>query len=268
VSVVDRVLRRDAAPLGVALAALTLLAWLHLWRGAGIGMAGLEMTKLALFPHLQPEPMPGMEPPPFAWGTAIAMWWVMMIAMMTPGAAPLVLLYGRVARTAGGATGARRPYAPASLLAAGYLGVWLGFAIAAAALQYVLEPAGLISQMMLWSKSAALSATVLGLAGVYQLSPLKRACLRHCRAPVAFLVEHWRPGKIGAFTLGLRHGAWCVGCCWMLMALLFVGGLMNLVWIAALTLLVLVEKVAPGGPLVSRLAGLVLLAWATATLVV
>ncbi len=122
--------------------------------------------------------------------------------------------------------------------------------------------------MMLWSKSAALSAAVLAAAGLYQFSALKQACLAQCRGPVQFLTRHWRDGRAGAFLLGARHGAFCVGCCWLLMALLFVGGIMNLAWIAALSLLVLAEKTAPAGPLIGRLSGFVLLAWAAATLIV
>ena len=140
--------------------------------------------------------------------------------------------------------------------------------MAAAALQVGLQPADLTSSTMLWSKSAILSATVLFAAGIYQLSPLKSACLRQCRGPVAFLTRYWRPGRVGAFVLGLRHGAWCVGCCWMLMALLFVGGIMNFVWIAAIALLVLAEKLAPAGPAVSKATGVALLAWGVATLLV
>jgi predicted metal-binding membrane protein len=146
--------------------------------------------------------------------------------------------------------------------------VWLLFSVAAATVQGLLQPAGLVSGMMLWSKTAALSASVLAAAGLYQLSPLKQACLRHCRGPAQFLVTHWRPGRIGALLLGMRHGAYCVGCCWLLMALLFVGGVMNLVWIVALALFVLVEKLAPSGATIGRWSGALLLVWAAATLMV
>lgn len=245
------------------MAALAALAWVHVWRGAGMAMSALHMTTLSLFPHLQADMPGGMQP---AWSLVVAMWLMMMIAMMTPGVAPLVLLYGRVLRHhAGGGSSA---YAPSLFLLLGYLAVWLVFSIGAAALQALLQPAGLLSPMMLWSKSAALSAGVLALAGLYQLSPLKRACLAKCRGPVRFLTEHWRPGRAGAFRMGVRHGAYCVGCCWLLMALLFVGGVMNLVWIAALSLLVLAEKTAPAGHAVSKVSGGVLLAWAAATLIV
>jgi len=142
------------------------------------------------------------------------------------------------------------------------------FSIGAASLQMLLLSTGFTSTSMLWSQNATFSAAVLAVAGVYQLSPLKSACLAQCRGPVAFLTRHWRPGRAGAFAIGIRHGAFCVGCCWMLMTLLFVGGLMNLAWIAALTLLVLVEKLTPAGPVVSKVAGFALLAWAVATVVV
>jgi len=158
--------------------------------------------------------------------------------------------------------------APAIYVAAGYLAVWLAFAILAATIQLLVLRSGFLSSTTLWSSSAVFSAAVLALAGVYQLSPFKSACLAHCRGPAEFLAHHWRPGRIGAFAIGVRHGAYCVGCCWMLMALLFVGGVMNLVWIAALAILVLVEKLAPAGAVVGRASGLVLLAWAVATLVV
>ena len=131
-----------------------------------------------------------------------------------------------------------------------------------------LQPTGLISEMMLWSKSALLSALVLAAAGAYQFSALKRACLAQCRSPVGFLTAHWRPRAAGSFGLGMRHGAYCVGCCWVLMALLFVGGVMNLVWIAALSLMVFADKLLPPGEQIGPGLGVVLLAWAGATLIV
>jgi predicted metal-binding membrane protein len=261
----EAILRRERAVVAAALAALIALAWLYLWSGAGMEMSALEMTRAALFPHREPEVIGDMD---LSVPVAVLMWWVMMIAMMLPSAAPLVLLYARVARhRATGDPPGGRAIAPAAFLAAGYLAAWLGFSIAATAAQELLQPAGLISGMMLWSKSAALSAIVLAAAGLYQLSPFKQACLAHCRAPAQFLARYWRPGRMGALLLGMHHGAYCVGCCWLLMALLFVGGVMNLVWIAALTLFVLVEKLAPFGPALGRCSGAVLLVWAAATLV-
>jgi predicted metal-binding membrane protein len=158
--------------------------------------------------------------------------------------------------------------APTGLFVAGYLLVWLGFSVAAAALHWLLEREAFVSTTMMSSQSHWLSGTVLIAAGFYQLSPLKNACLSHCRAPTAFLSRHWRPHASGALRLGALHGAFCVGCCWMLMALLFVGGVMNLAWIAALAILVLVEKVFQAGQWVGRAAGIALIAWGSATVLI
>lgn len=255
-------LRRERAVIAAGLATLAVLAWVYVYQGAGMGMSALDMTDFALFPHLHPDVAGSMDAP---WAIVVAMWWVMMVAMMVPSASPLVLLYARVLHVRS-AQDPGAAYVPATLVVAGYLSVWLLFSVIAAAVQRALEPAGLISEMMLWSKSAGLSAAVLCAAGLYQFSPLKHACLRQCRAPASFLTQYWRPGTRGAFLLGMRHGAYCVGCCWVLMALLFVGGVMNLAWIAALSLLVLVERLAPAGRLIGNATGWVLIAWGVATL--
>ncbi|WP_124382126.1 DUF2182 domain-containing protein [Ralstonia sp. SET104] len=260
---VESILGRERVIAAVGMIAAVALSWRYLWTGAGMGMSALDMTTIALFPHRLADDGGGMDP---SLPTVIFMWWVMMVAMMTPSAAPLVLLYRRVLHHHGTA-GAQSVTLSMSLLA-GYLGAWLLFSICAAALQKALQPTGVMSEMMLWSKSAYLSALVLAAAGAYQFSPLKRACLTQCRSPVSFLTAHWRPGPVGSFLLGVRHGSYCVGCCWLLMALLFVGGIMNLVWIAALSLLVFVEKVLPGGERVGHVLGAALIVWAVATLLV
>jgi predicted metal-binding membrane protein len=190
----------------------------------------------------------------------------MMIAMMAPSATPAILLYARVHRHALAESRSDERFAPTGAFAAGYLAVWLAFAVAATALHWALENARLVSAMMMGSQSRWLSGAVLIAAGIYQLTPMKRACLSHCRAPASFLTRHWRPRASGAFRLGALHGAYCVGCCWMLMALLFVGGVMNVVWIAALAVLVLTEKILPAGEWVGRGASIVLIAWGIATL--
>ena len=267
-SPVESALRRERLVVAAGLLLLTLAAWFHIWRGAGMGMTALQMTRLALFPHLQPEPMPGMAIPVLASATVVMMWWIMMIAMMTPSVAPLALLYGRVAEHHRQRDGASAGIVAVSWLVFGYLACWFAFALLAAALQAGLRRAELVSGMMLWSRSALLSAALLVGAGVYQLSPLKQRCLTQCRGPAGFLTRHWRPGRWGALRLGLLHGAWCVGCCGLLMGLLFVGGVMNIVWIALLSLLVLAEKLHPRGALIGRLAGLLLIAWGLATLAV
>jgi len=175
---------------------------------------------------------------------------------MTPSAAPRILLYARVVRHAQGRGQMEATAIPTAAFAAGYLLAWLGFSLLATGLHWVLDTLGLIHGMTMWSRSEALSATVLIAAGLYQLSPLKTVCLNHCRSPADFLSRHWRKGTAGALRMGLSHGAYCVGCCCFLMGLLFVGGVMNLLWIAGLTVLVLAEKLLPHGMWVARLSGL------------
>jgi predicted metal-binding membrane protein len=267
VSAIETALRRERLVTGTALAALVLLAWIYLWLGAGTGMSGLDATVVTLFPHRLAEPMGGMTmSPALGWASAVAMWWVMMVAMMTPSAAPLVLLYSRVVRHTAAQNAQHGGLASPALLVAGYLLVWLLFSLLAATLELSLQRAGLVSAGMQWSRSALLSASVLLAAGAYQLSPLKLRCLMRCRAPVRFLTRAWRPGPVGALIMGCEHGAWCVGCCWLLMTLLLVGGVMNLAWIAILALLVLIEKFTRHGVLVSRLTGVTLISWGLATL--
>lgn len=189
-------------------------------------------------------------------GLMFLMWTVMMVGMMVPSAAPMTLLYGAVARKAA-AQGS--PLAPTAVFVAGYLSMWALFSAAATAAQWGLERAALLSPAMV-ATSPALGAALLIAAGIYQLTPLKRACLRHCRSPAHFLSGHWRGGTTGAFRMGLEHGAYCLGCCWVLMGLLFVGGVMNLLWIAAIALFVLVEKLVPHGVGGGRLAGIAMIA--------
>jgi predicted metal-binding membrane protein len=186
-----------------------------------------------------------------------AMWAVMMTAMMLPSASPLLLLYAGALRTRGVAAAGRQLYA----MAAGYVLVWALFSVAATVLQRILSSALVLTPMMEPATPAA-GALVLAIAGVYQLTPLKSACLRVCRSPLSYLLQHWRSGAAGAFRLGVRHGAYCVGCCWALMLLLFAGGVMNLVVIVALTVWVLVEKFAPFGEQTARVSGVALLALA------
>lgn len=283
----ERLLRRDRSITLAGIVALAGLAWLYILTGAGLGMSVWEMTRLTLFPYQQSTGMasdmpgmPGMDmgagamaPGPMIWEPAtwalmVAMWWIMMIAMMSPSAAPTILLYARVHRHALAREEPQDRLAPTGAFAAGYLLMWLGFSLAAAALHWELERAGIVSATMMGSQSRSLSGLTLILAGLYQLSPLKSICLSHCRSPASFLSRHWRPGALGAFRLGAMHGSYCVGCCWMLMALLFIGGVMNLAWIAALAILILIEKVTPLGQWTGRCVGAALIAWGVATLFV
>lgn len=259
----EALLRHERPIIACGIATIVALSWVYIWQGAGMGMSALDMTTLSLFPHRQMSMEGSMAA---SWGIVVAMWWVMMIAMMMPSATPLVLLYSKVLERQPGPPAGR--YMAISLLMAGYLTVWLAFSVVAAALQKMLEPTGLISGMMLWSRSAALSAGVLAAAGLYQLSGPKRACLTQCRSPVRFLTRYARPDIGASFMLGMRHGAFCVGCCWLLMALLFVGGVMNLIWIAALMLFVLIEKLMPAGAAFGRVSGALMILWAGATLLV
>jgi len=182
-----------------------------------------------------------------------AMWSVMMTAMMLPTAAPLILLYGSAARRAPERTARRHTYA----LAAGYLAVWTTFSLAATALQRALASLLLISPMM-EAGSSRVSAALLIVAGMYQWTPLKHACLRKCQTPLGFLMARWRDGSSGAFRLGFEHGSYCVGCCWALMLLLFAGGVMNVVVIATLTAWVAFEKLAPFGRRGAQFSGAVM----------
>lgn len=251
----ESALRHDRLWILAGLTIICLLSWYYLLTGAGTGMSTLAMTT--------------WEFPPPARGTGaggtwslqytlvmLVMWWVMMVAMMIPSATPVILLYARVYRHNHGVSSA----APTLAFLVGYLLAWLAFSVIATLLQWCLERLGLVHGMLMWSTSRTLSAALLIGAGLYQLSSLKQACLAHCRSPAAFLSAHWRRGTGGALNMGMRHGLFCVGCCWVLMALLFVGGTMNLVWIAGLTVMVLLEKILPGGRLLTTFTGLALLA--------
>jgi predicted metal-binding membrane protein len=185
-----------------------------------------------------------------------AMWTAMMIGMMLPSAAPAVLIFARVARSG---PDARLPVLRAYVFAAGYLVAWAGFSAAATLAQRALARSALVTPMM-EAASPWLAAALLAVAGAYQWSSAKRACLTRCRAPATFLVERWRPGVPGALRLGVDHGIYCVGCCWALMLLLFAGGVMSLPWIAGLSLLVLVEKLGPASAWLHRTIGAVLVA--------
>jgi predicted metal-binding membrane protein len=259
---VDAALRRHRAVMLGALVLLVLLAWGWLLAGAGMGMDPLVSFAPLAAP---PSEMHGMAMAPMTpateWTVARfalgwSMWWIMMVAMMLPSAAPVILLYARAA------THGKPPIRPASeSFLAGYLLAWGVFSLLAAALQSLLERSELIASWLMASQSHWLSGAILIAAGTYQLSPLKDVCLRHCRSPADFLSKHYRPGTLEALRMGLVHGSYCVGCCWLLMALLFVGGVMNLAWIALLTLLVAGEKLLPFGRQFALAAGLGCLAW-------
>jgi predicted metal-binding membrane protein len=186
---------------------------------------------------------------------AFAMWAVMMAGMMTPSASPVLLLFAAMHRGRGG----HRATGVVFAFSAGYLAVWAAFSAGAALAQWALHEAAMLSPAMTMS-SARLSGGVLIAAGLYQLTPLKGTCLTHCRTPLGFLMSHWRDGTAGAWRMGMAHGTYCVGCCWMVMCVLFAVGVMNLAWVAAITIFVLVEKIGPRGALVARVAGAAMIA--------
>ena len=175
----------------------------------------------------------------------------MMVAMMVPGTAPMILLFAAIRRKQ---RESDHPLASVSAIVAGYVAVWSVFSLAATLLQWGLEQAALLSPMMVGT-GPILGGALLVVAGLYQWSPLKQACLRHCRSPIHFIVHRRRAGSGGAFVMSLEHGAFCVGCCWFLMGLLFVGGVMNLLWVAAIAVFVLLEKVLPFGARAGRVTG-------------
>ncbi len=195
--------------------------------------------------------------------TMLSMWAVMMAAMMLPSAAPMVLFFAMISRRQREQHPAGAAH-PVVFFVAGYIAVWAAFSLAATGLQAGLERVALLSPMM-ETTSVALAGALLVAAGAYQWLPLKQGCLQRCRSPLEFILSVWRDGRAGAFTMGLRHGIDCLGCCWMLMLLLFVGGVMNLAWIAGLALFVLVEKLAPAGHWIGRAAGVLLMVWGAAT---
>jgi predicted metal-binding membrane protein len=242
----EAVLRRDRTIVLAGLAAMTLVAWAYLvslvW-----GMRTMDMAPDMAMPQMQ------------SWGAVellllFVMWAIMMVAMMVPSVAPLLLMFARANRQKGGS----RVVGSAGILLLGYLLAWVGFSILATLAQWRLHSAALLSPMMV-TTSSIFGGLLLVAAGVFQFTPLKRACLVRCRSPLSFLMSDWRDGQWGTFVMGLKHGAYCVGCCWMLMALLFVAGVMNLLWVAAIAVFILVEKVAPRGNLIGRIAGAALI---------
>src|SRR5215470_18987738 len=251
----EAVLRRDRLVVAGALGLITALAWAYLfWLAADMDMGGMDMDGFRMIPAGIGIMLPAHEPwRAIEFAYVFLMWAVMMVGMMAPSAAPMILMYARIGRQ-GSIAG--RPFAATGWFAAGYALAWIGFSLAATLVQWILERAALLDSRMA-SASTTLGAIVLIAAGVYQWTPLKDVCLVECRTPFQFLMRHggFRGDVPGCLLLGLRHGGYCVGCCWVLMALLFVGGVMNVLWIALLALVILLEKLTPFGRWVARAAG-------------
>ncbi|MDB6038081.1 MAG: hypothetical protein JWM99_1922 [Verrucomicrobiales bacterium] len=181
------------------------------------------------------------------------MWSEMMIAMMTPSAAPMILIFASVNRKR---REANRPFVRTAFFASGYIVAWSLFSAVAAFAQWLMHGFALLSPMMVGT-SPRLGGALLILAGAFQWTALKQSCLVHCRSPLNFIMTAWRDGKAGAILMGLQHGIYCIGCCWFLMILLFVAGVMNLWWIALISVTVLIEKIVPRGVAIAKVTGIV-----------
>lgn len=233
--------RLDRSVILLALLALTMLSWLWLI------VLGRGMSETASMPGMaMPSPWSAAR-----FGLTFAMWWVMMIGMMLPGAAPMILTFATVNRNK---RASGQDFVPVSVFTLGYLLVWGLFSASATVAQWALDQLAMLSAS-LGMISPKVGGALLIAAGIYQFTPLKQACLRHCRSPFAFVLNRWHDGRTGALRMGMEHGTFCLGCCWVLMALLFVVGVMNLLLVAAIAAFVLVEKLLPGGVWIGRLGG-------------
>ena len=237
----------DRAIVGLSLAGIAALGWLYLIVEAD---KMSRMDESMAMPHMMSWDASYL-------GFLFVMWSIMMVAMMVPSVTPMVMMFMTVNRKRRESD--RTDLVPVGVFVSGYLIAWMAFSAAAAASQWILHAAALVSPMMS-SSSAILGGALLIAGGIYQWTPLKYACLIHCRTPMSFLMTSWRPGRTGALVMGLHHGSFCVGCCWVLMALLFVAGVMNVLWVAAIAAFVFIEKVAPRGDLLGRVAGVLLVA--------
>jgi predicted metal-binding membrane protein len=253
----EYLLKRRGLSTGSGLVLICALSWLYLVQSA----AGMAMDDMSMdmggMSMMQLKPWTVMD-----FWLMFVMWTVMMVAMMLPSSAPMILIYSAIqqrGREDGGALAV-------GAFASGYLSTWIAFSLLATVAQWGLERAALLSPMMV-STSPTLGAVLLIAAGIYQFTPAKDVCLSHCRSPLAFITQHWQKGKAGALKMGVIHGAYCVGCCWILMGLLFVGGVMNLLWVAAIAFVVLLEKLLPFGTGAGRWAGGLLIAAGLALLV-
>ncbi|HTR63623.1 MAG TPA: DUF2182 domain-containing protein [Candidatus Binataceae bacterium] len=235
---------RDRAYILTEIAAVSALAWLYLIR---MPMSPADFGSLA---ERIAAPLPS---PVIDFTICFLMWAVMMVAMMLPSASPMILTYAKLAGPREGAS-----FLWTWAFTAGYLAVWTAYSVAATAAQMALARAAILTNAM--TVAPLLGAAILAAAGIYQFTPWKSACLKHCQSPMGFFMTRWRDGAAGAFKMGLQHGASCVGCCWMLMILLFVAGVMNLTWVAAITIFVLLEKIVPYPRAVSFTAGCALIA--------
>lgn len=248
--VAETVMNRDRILVIAGLAIITALAWVYVLQFAS-SMTSMDMNNMDMS-------MPNTQ----TWSSealllTFVMWVVMMVAMMTPSATPMISMFARLNRQR---QADQSPIPATIVFLLGYLMLWTWFSVGATLVQWGLHSAALLSPEII-SVSPVLGGILLILAGVYQFTPLKRVCLTQCRTPLGFLMAEWREGTKGALVMGVRHGIYCLGCCWLLMALLFVAGVMNLLWVALIAGYILVEKVVPAGQWVSRAIGLLAVGW-------
>jgi predicted metal-binding membrane protein len=249
----EAVLKRERAIILTSLALVVALAWAYLFYLAWDMQQSMTAEAMG-------EGMDMAMSQFRAWGlvafiTTFSTWAVMMVAMMVPTAAPMILTFATINRRR---LERQQPFVPTGVFLSGYLIVWFGFAVAATMMQWGLHQAALLTPTM-ESATPFLGGAVLLVAGIYQWTPLKQVCLNRCRTPLGFIMTEWREGSRGAMVMGVRHGAFCLGCCWFLMGLLFVAGVMNLLWIAVIAAYILVEKIAPAGHWLGRVVGLALI---------
>jgi len=244
----EALVSRDRLIVLAGLIGVSALAWVYTIALAHHGHgAGMDAAAMA---HARPWTATDLA-------MTFLMWAVMMVAMMVPTAVPMILAMAQVSRAQSSNTG---PVASTTAFLLGYLIIWTAFSFVATLAQWWLHQLALVSTAGA-STSAVFGGLLLLGAGVFQLTPLKDACLSHCRSPIFFLVSAWRPGAWGALRMGIHHGGFCVGCCWALMLLMFVAGMMNLLWAAGLMLLMLAEKALPLGRRLSHVAGVGFVGW-------
>lgn len=245
----ESLIKKDRLIVCSGLIIIAILAWAYMFH-LDNQMKNMDVSMLHLMPEMQFWDLKKFI-------LMFVMWVVMMVAMMLPSAAPTGLIFAEVHRKR---KNTDKPFVPLGFFLSGYFTVWTAFSLAATTVQWLLQQVALLSPMMV-STSPLLGGSILLAAGVFQFMPLKYACLSRCRNPLNFLVDEWQEGNYGAFIMGVKHGYFCVGCCWMLMALLFVAGVMNLLWVAAIALFVLVEKVLPNPVWTGRVGGIILIIW-------
>jgi len=246
---IESILKRDRFLVITGIVVITILSWAYMLH-LHMQMMHMDMSIEIAMPNLQP-----WDQADFALN--FLMWAIMMVAMMTPSAAPTLLVFASVNR--------RRslnnaPFVPTGVFLSGYIFIWTIFSAVATLVQWFLHKMALLSPM-LESTSDLLGGLILIGAGIYQWTSLKNVCLAHCRSPLDFLMHEWQEGISGAFMMGVKHGIYCVGCCWILMGLLFVAGVMNLLWVAIIAGFILIEKVVRGGVWVGKIAGMILVAF-------